>query len=98
MVEADLAVDSVFFGRLANIAENGGTVGNGLCLPPWTKMNRVHVGIRTHAGITEEVPGAANRASSLENHIAFFGTFVLQMKGCVDDVLGSSAFRGSDLY
>src|SRR4029450_10279476 len=69
---ADLRVDTVGARDLAGVVEDGRPVGDRLgVLPrPEAVAQRVHVGIRAHTGIAEQVPGAAARLAALENGVA----------------------------
>src|SRR5262245_29772264 len=86
MVEADLALDAVLAGSRADILENGGTVGDGLGRHPRPERvaEREHIGIRAHAGIAEQGPGAADAVASLEDGDRLAGAFLSQVAGGTD--------------
>ncbi len=66
-------IDAELAGRIAHVFEDGRPVGDGLLAGPRAKCvaERRHVGIRTHAGIAEEIPRAADRIARLQNGIGF---------------------------
>src|SRR6516164_7836340 len=86
MLEADVAVDIELAGGVANILQDGGTVGDGVWGFPRTERvaEGVHVGVRTDAGVAEEVPGAADGAASFEDDVALAGTLRQQAIGGSD--------------
>ena len=69
MVEADLPVDAVVDGGLANVIQNVGPVGDRLRLRPRLERvaEREHVRVGADAGIAEQVPGAADAVAPLED-------------------------------
>src|SRR5688500_2783630 len=68
-----MSVYSELRGRLADVVEYGGPVGDCLRLTPGAEAvaERVHVRVGADARITEQVPGASHRAAPLENHKTF---------------------------
>src|SRR5947199_8859418 len=81
MVEADFLLNTVLFGGLAHIVQNLRPVGDSLCLGP--RLERVtqseHVAVGADAGISEQIPGAADAVAALEDRKTLAGTFVLEM-------------------
>jgi hypothetical protein len=75
MVEADPPVDPVLPRGLADVVEDRRAVGDRLRVWPRPEAvaERVHIGVRAHAGITEQVPGAAERLAGLEDRPALAG-------------------------
>ena len=73
VAEANLSVETVLFRRVSNIVEDRGAVGDRILAEPRPESiaQREHVGIRTDAGITEEIPGAADRVAAFEDGEAF---------------------------
>ena len=69
MAIADLFVYAELGGRLADVVEDGGPVGDGLGVAPGAEpvTERVHVRVRPDAGIAEQVPCAAHRVSPLKD-------------------------------
>ena len=59
---ADVLVDAVLAGRLADVGEDRGPVGDRLCLVPRLERvaEREHVRVRADAGVAEQVPRAAD--------------------------------------
>src|ERR1700722_18417362 len=81
MVEADFLVDAVIGGGLADVVQDARPVCNRLRLGPWLERvtQREHVAVGTYAGITKQIPGAADGFAALQNDIALAGTIVLQV-------------------
>ena len=86
MVEPNVAIDAVLAGGFANVVEDGGAVGDGLGFFP--RAERVaegeHVGVGANAGIAEEIPGAADGVSGLEDGVGLAGASGLQAVGGSD--------------
>ena len=82
----DVAVDIVVARDLADVAQDRGAVGDRLgVLPrPEAVAQRVHVGVRAHAGIAEQIPRPTARAAPLEDRVALAGAIRLQMPGGAD--------------
>src|ERR1041385_3548410 len=80
-MEADMLVDAIFACGFAHVIQNRRSVGDGLRFPPGFEVvpQRVHVGIRTYAGIAEQIPRAADGAAALQDGIGFPRTGGLQM-------------------
>src|ERR1700722_19146124 len=81
MPETDVRRDAALVGGLADVTQDGRTVGNGLGVRPRLEVvaQRVHVRIGADAGIAEQIPGAADALPGLEDGIALGGTALLQM-------------------
>ena len=81
MIEADFLVDAVLGGSLADVIQNMRTVGDRLRLLPWLERiaHREHVAVGADAGITEQVPGAADAVAALENDKTLGRTIALQV-------------------
>src|SRR5437667_12339225 len=81
MIEADFPVDAVLGGSLADVIQNMRTVGDRLRLLPWLERiaHREHVAVGADAGITEQVPGAADAVAALENDKTLGRTIALQV-------------------
>src|ERR1700722_3290889 len=81
MVEADFLVDAVIGGGLADVVQDARPVCNRLRLGPWLERvtQREHVAVGTDAGITKQIPGAADGFAALQNDIALAGTILLQV-------------------
>ena len=69
MAEANLAVDAKFARGVADVLQDRGTIGDRLLARPGPKAEtqRIHVGIGADAGITEQIPGAADRSASFND-------------------------------
>src|SRR6185295_14412478 len=69
MVVADRFGDVVLGSRFADVAQDGGTVGDGLGVTPGTEAitERVHVGIGADARVAKEIPRPAHRFATFEN-------------------------------
>ena len=69
---ADALVDAVLRCGLADVAEDRRAVGQRLVALPGTEpvAQRVHVGVRAHARVAEEIPGAATGLARLEDRVA----------------------------
>src|SRR5882724_1940520 len=81
MVEADLLVDAVVGGSLADVIQNSRPVGDRLRLGPWLERiaQREHVAVGADAGIAEQIPGAADAIAALEDRVALARAFRLQV-------------------
>ncbi len=86
MAEVDLLVDAVFGGGLIEIVQDRRPVGDRLLAAPGpeTIAERVHVRIRTNAGIAKQIPGAADGVARLENGKALVRAVALQVIGDAD--------------
>ena len=86
MVEANLAVNAEHRCRLAKVAQDGGPIGNHLCIPPRTKTEseRVHIRVTTYSWILEQIPRAAACRAAFEQCKAFLGTTLLEIIGHAD--------------
>jgi hypothetical protein len=71
---------------LADVVQDGRAVGDRLgVLPrPEAVAQRVHVGVRAHAGIAEQIPGAAARLAAFEDGVALARAAILQVPGGAD--------------
>ncbi|PHK11687.1 hypothetical protein VF09_06710 [Nostoc linckia z9] len=83
---ADMLVDAVIPGGLPQILLDRGAVSDGLGFLPGAEgeAQRVHVRIRSDAGIAEQVPGAAQIVAPFQDHIAFAGAQSLQVIAGID--------------
>ena len=81
MMEANLLVDAVIGGGLADVIQNPRPVGDRLRLGPRPERiaQREHVGVGSHAGIAKQIPGAADAIAALEDSVGFARAFLLQM-------------------
>src|SRR5258708_5892425 len=81
MVEADLPVDAVVGGGLADVVQYPRPVRDRLGLGPWPERiaQREHVAVGADAGIAKQIPGAANGLAAFEDGKTLGGTFLLQM-------------------
>src|ERR1700681_4957343 len=81
VVEADLFVDAVVGGGLADVVQDPRSVGDRLRLGPW--LERIaqceHVAVGADAGIAEQIPSAADTVAALEDGVALAGTIALQV-------------------
>ncbi len=86
MVEADLLVDAVVGGGLADVIQDPRAVRDRLRLGPWLERiaQREHVAVGADAWIAEQIPGAADTVAALEDRIALAGAFLLQVIGRAD--------------
>src|SRR6202043_1575003 len=86
MMKADLLVDAVVGGGLADIVQDPRPVGDRLRLGPWLERiaEREHVRVGADAGITEQVPGAADAVAALEDHERLARALLLQVIACAD--------------
>src|SRR3954466_9223400 len=93
-VELNLPVDAVYSRSVANVFQNRRTIRNCLCARPRTETvtERVHVGVGTHARITEDIPGSSDRFTSLEHPVREGRAFRLEIvsrsnagKACSND-------------
>ena len=76
--EADVAVDAELGHGLPQVGEDRRAVGDRLGRRPRLEpvAEGVHVAVRAHARIAEEVPRAADVVAPLEDHVARFGHIV----------------------
>src|SRR3954470_15458884 len=81
MVEANLPVDAVIGGGVADVIQDPRPVGDRLRLGPRPERiaQREHVRVPADAGITKQIPGAADTIAPLENGVALAGALLLQM-------------------
>src|SRR5438477_6592377 len=81
MAVTNLLVDAVLGRGLAHVIEDARAVGDRLRLGPRLERiaEREHVAVGADAGIAEEIPGAADRITALEDDEALAQTFRLQM-------------------
>jgi hypothetical protein len=79
-------VDAVLGRGFLQIAQDRRTFGDGLLVGVGLEAETecVHVGVRAQTRVLEEVPGAAQVLSALENDIALVGAAFLQMPGRTD--------------
>src|ERR1700688_1469829 len=85
MAKANLAVDAISLGSVANIAADRFAVGDRGVGFPWAKRiaEREHVRVGPDPRITEQVPGAADRIAAFEDHVRLAGTRRLQVIGSI---------------
>ena len=66
---SNLFVDAVFFGRIANVIEDVGAVGNGFV--PWKRLEaiaqRIHISVAANSRVTEKIPGSAQSFPALQD-------------------------------
>src|ERR1700721_4784503 len=81
MVEADFPVDAVLGGGLAYVIQNSRPVGDRLRLGPRLERiaEREHVAVGADAGITKQIPGAADTVATFKNNEALVRAFLLKM-------------------
>src|SRR5690606_14921510 len=81
VLETDVRRDDFIAGHVVDVLANVGAVGDGLLVDPRTEIvaEGEHVGIGTDARVTEQVPGAADRFATLEDHIALVRALFLQV-------------------
>ena len=86
MAEPDPLHQPVLAGGFLYIVKDGGTVGDGLGVGPRLEVvaERMHVAVRPHTGIPEQIPRSADRIPGLEDYEGPVGTFPLQMAGRTD--------------
>ncbi len=72
VAEADVPVDAVLGRRLAHVVQDRRAVGDRLGSAPRAEgvAERVHVRVRSDAGVAEQVPGAADGSARLEDGVA----------------------------
>src|SRR6185503_17275523 len=81
MVVADRLVNVVLGGCVANVTENRRSICHRFVVTPRPEAvtERIHVGIRTHARIAEEIPRATHPFAPFEYDETFRRTLHLQM-------------------
>src|SRR6185503_2822817 len=81
MVITNDLVNTVFARGVADVAENGWSIRDGLRIAPGPKVvaEREHVGVRPHARISKQIPGAAHRVPPFEDHKTLLRALRLQM-------------------
>ena len=86
MSETNLAIYSVDLRGVADIAANGGAVGDGCIRLPRSKRitERIHVRVGANVGIAKQIPGAADGVARLQNDVRFAGTISLQVISGID--------------
>src|SRR5690554_1447287 len=82
----DVLFDIVFLRGFRHITLDGCAIGQHLAAGPGSEVitEGEHVGIRTDAGIAEQVPGTAHGLTALQNGKALAGAFPFQMAGHAD--------------
>src|ERR1700677_2951862 len=72
--------------RLADVAEDRLATRDRLGVRPWPEgvAERVHVGIRAYARVSEQVPGAADAIPGLEDRVALIRAVCLQVVAGAD--------------
>src|ERR1700732_224565 len=85
-MKANLLVDAVPDGGLADVVQNPRPVRDRLRLGPRLERiaEREHVAVGTDARIAEQVPGAADAVAALEDDVALAGALLLQVKAGAD--------------
>ena len=80
---ADVPFHIVFPGGVGHVLLDRSTIGQHLATGPGPEVvaKGEHVGIGANAGVTEQIPGTAQRLSALQNGEALAGTFPFQMAG-----------------
>ena len=75
--EADMPVDPEFLRGIDDVIADRLAIGDGAIAGPGVKgkTERIHVRIRTDAGIAEQVPCPANRIARFEDRVAFARAF-----------------------
>ncbi len=86
VAEADLAVEAVLHRGVDDVAADRRAVGQRLRVRPRLEgvAQREHVGVGAHAGIAEQIPGAADRGAALQDREAAPREVVLQVHGRAD--------------
>src|SRR5471030_2896116 len=81
MMKADLPVDAIVGGGLADIVQDPRPVRDRLGLGPWLERitQREHVRVGADAGIAEQIPGAADGLATLQDGKALARAFLLQV-------------------
>ena len=82
----DVLIDLVLFGRLLDVFEDGGPVGDGLLRDPRLEdvTERVHIRVGADAGVAEEIPRAAHPLASFEDDVALSGAAGLEVNRRAD--------------
>ncbi len=86
MAEADVAVDAFVAGGGDDVFADFGAGGDRFGAGPGAEgvAHGEHVGVGTNAGITKEVPGAADAFALLEEDVGFGGADGVEVMGGVD--------------
>ncbi len=81
VVEADLVLDAVLGSGLADVIQDPRPVRNRLRLGPRLERiaQREHVAVGADAGITKQIPGAADAIAAFENDVALARALLLQV-------------------
>jgi hypothetical protein len=83
---ADILHDPVTLRRVGDVVQDRLAIGDRLGVLPRLERiaQRVHVGVRPHARIAEQVPGAADPLTRLQDDVALIRAAALQMTGGAD--------------
>ena len=75
MIELNLFVDAIFGSGLAKVIQDGRTISDRLCFFPGfeAETQSVHIAVGAHAGITEQIPGAAKIGATFEDCVVRSG-------------------------
>lgn len=81
--EADVVGDAVLVGGAADVVADRVALGDGLRVGPRLEgvAEGEHVGVRPDAGITEQVPGAADRVAGLQHRVRLLRAVAAQVAG-----------------
>ena len=86
VVIANLAINAMLLGRLAQIVENRAPIGNGLVVHPRLELiaKGMQVRVGPNAGITKQVPRTTRCAARLKDGKGFLRLFFLQVVARTD--------------
>jgi hypothetical protein len=86
MIQPDILVDAKLLGRCFEVPQDALTRTNGVVLVPWVPLEAKgeEVGVRTDAGVLEEVPCSSDSVSGLENAVLVLGEVGLNVVCGID--------------
>jgi hypothetical protein len=84
VIEPNQALHVELAGGVVDVTQDARSIGDRLRLRPGSKpvTEGEHVRVGANAGITEQIPGAPDGLTRLEDHHRFLGVLTAQLAGC----------------
>src|SRR5262249_7966658 len=100
MIETDVRLDAVVLRGLANVVQDRRPGGDRLLFRPRLERipERIHVAVRTDAGIAKQIPGAADRRAPFKDRVTLVRAFLLQVIGRADPGKSRSDDQHVDMF
>jgi len=86
VVQTDVLVDTAVLSRVLHVLEDRCAIGQRLLASPRAerKAERVHIGVRTNARVTEQAPRTTQFSPALQNGVAQVRQLALYVPGGID--------------